>query len=168
MAPTGQEPAYAVEKNPDGTVSVSFRELGHAAEATQDLRAAGVPAQVVTLAAPGSCATTAGGIPLEPHDAIFYWVGMPSVYPYDGDIKDWLKHASPTSLTINPSAIPAGAVLFIIEQSSPDLGVKVAAGLVNAPAPACWEAVVQAPHPPTGEIVPSPGGTPSPVPSPTA
>jgi len=148
VSPSAQEPAYAVERNPDGTVTVTFRELGHAAEATRDLRAAGVPAQVVRLAAPGSCATTPGGIPLEPQPGTAWSTRMPSAYPYDGNITDWLKGSSPTTQTFNPSAIPAGAVLFIIEHSTPQSGVMVEAGLVNAPAPTCWEAAEQSPRGP--------------------
>jgi hypothetical protein len=102
---------------------------------------------------------------------------MPSVYPFDGDITEWLlAKSSPSSFTINPAGIPAGALVFIIENSSPETGVMVTAGLVYAPAPTCWEATaydgrldaVPAPRPqPTGETVPSPSGVPEVVPSPT-
>jgi len=158
---TGPQAAYAVDTNPDGTVSVTFRELGHAAEATRDLRAAGVPAQVVRLAAPGSCATVPGGEPMEGLRA--YSIAMPSVYPFQGDISAWLPATSQTSLTINPSAIPADAVLFIIEHSSPQAGVMLEAGLVNHPAPTCWEAGdLSGPARTGGGTVPqmSPTGTP--------
>jgi hypothetical protein len=153
VVPTGQEAAaYEVDNNPDGTVTVTFRELGHAVEATRDLRAAGVPAQVVRLAAPGSCATTPGGAPLKPRRGSAYNVGMPSTYPFDGDLKEWLPEASATSLTINPAGIPDGAVLFVIEHSSPETGSgpMIEAGLVNKPAPTCWEATNYMIFPPAG------------------
>ncbi len=182
IGPTGQPAAYAVEKNDDGTVTVTFRELGHAADATRDLRAAGVPAQVVRLAAPGSCATTESGEPLPtgPAQAGAWSIQMPSGYPYDGDIRAWLPAQSSTSLTINPSAIPTGAVLFIIEHSTPEAAAMVTAGLVNAPAPACWEAAelstgsrgTPGDHSPSpGESVPgsapSPGRSAEPSPPPS-
>src|SRR4051794_16654379 len=42
LIPSGQQAAYAVDKHPNGTVTITFRELGHVAEATKALRAAGV------------------------------------------------------------------------------------------------------------------------------
>jgi hypothetical protein len=83
---------------------------------------------------------------------------MPSTYPFDGDFKEWLPEASATSLTINPAGIPDGAVLFVIEHS-PETGSSpmLEAGLVNKPAPTCWEATnYMTFSPPTGEPTPAP------------
>jgi hypothetical protein len=135
---TGPQAAYAVEKNHDGTVTITFRELADPEKATRDLRAAGVPAQVVWLAWPGSCATTSKGVPVPVGAAMAMSLQMPDEYPYQGDEREWMPTQSGTRLTVNPSAIPAGAELFILERPNPSFGVGTR--LVKAPAPACWEA----------------------------
>jgi hypothetical protein len=162
---TGQQAAYAVEKNHDGTVTITFRELADAEQATQDLRAAGVPAQVVQLAWPGSCATTPRGVPIPqpPRGTMAgYNIGMPSPYPYQGDEREWLPKRSRTRLTIDPSAIPAGAELFILELFVPGEGFGVSTNLVKAPAPRCWEAGSVTIIDPNGKVHTSPS---RPVPS---
>lgn len=139
----GQQAAYAVETNHDGTVTITFRELADAEQATRDLRAAGVPAQVVEMAWPGSCATTPRGVPVPAPPrgtGAGYNIAMPSPYPYQGDEREWLPKQSRTRLTINPSAIPAGAELFILELFSQEEGFGLGTSLVKAPAPTCWEA----------------------------
>jgi hypothetical protein len=158
---TGQQAAYAVEKNHDGTVTITFRELADPAKATRDLRAAGVPAQVVQMAWPGSCATTPRGVPVpEPPrlSGAGFNIGMPSPYPYQGDEHEWLPKQSRTRLTINPSAVPAGAELFILELFSPEEGFGVWTSLVNAPAPTCWEAGSVTVVDPNGKVHTSPSG----------
>jgi hypothetical protein len=169
---TGQQAAYAVEKNHDGTVTITFRELADAEQATRDLRAAGVPAQVVQMAWPGSCATTPRGVPLPalPGGTMAaYSIGLPSPYPYQGDEREWLPKRSRTRLTIDPSAIPAGAELFILELFSPQEGFGVGTSLVKAPAPTCWETGSVTIVDPNGKVHtspsrPVPNGPPRPSP----
>ena len=146
LIPSGQQAAYAVDKHPNGTVTITFRELGQTEQATKALRAAGVRAQVVWVAMPGTCAKTPGGEHIPDYPAgsdqppAGYSVGLPPVYPFAGSPDRYLPTITKTSLTINPAGIPHDAVLFIIETSSPQDPVGLLAGLTTEPAPTCWEA----------------------------
>ena len=145
LIPSGQQAAYAVDKHPDGTVTITFRELGHVVEATKALRAAGVRAQVVWLAMPGTCAKTPGGEHLPDYPAgsdqlpVSYSVGTPPQYPSAGSPDTYLPAITRSSMTINPAGIPHDAVLFIVEFSAPQNPVGFSASLTTAPAPTCWE-----------------------------
>jgi hypothetical protein len=149
IGPLTADPAYAVSKHRDGTVSLTLRELADPAHATRDLRSAGLPARVLRLSAPGGCPAPAGsGPPWQPADVrakpgtfSFEALGGPAdldvtgyitnVELYTNDIKD-------LTMTFRPNAIPAGAELVIVEY--PDNGGSVVtAGVVHRPGPTCWE-----------------------------
>lgn len=141
VVPSGQQAAYAVDKNPDGTVTITFREMANPAAATRDLRAAGVRAQVVRLAVPGSCATTPGGTPFEPQSPVPLHLTSPPLYPSYVDFEKAAVPPQPSrmSFTFNPAVIPADAVVFIVEPPGFG-GFGFVVNLVRAPAPTCWEA----------------------------
>lgn len=164
VSTTSPAPAYAITKNPDGTVTITYHELRDAPEATRDLRAAGVRAQVVRLAHPGTCATSAEGEPVHIPSGVgaAYQILIPqSVVP---DV-DWsVFEADRNRLTIRPSLIPTGTVLFItisVSPGNPNM-VGMTASVVKEPAPTCWEATNLVIFDQSTTAPPDPGVSPSP------
>jgi hypothetical protein len=171
IAPIRDTPAYAVVTNSDGTVTITFRELADSAAATRELRAAGVQAMVVALSVPGSCASLPPGERAAPapmadqrefaRRRVAYGPGSGEPFPMttstdpDKMMADghemWGKifadyHAtdpsSRTRITIRPEAIPAGAVVLIVQQAfeqdeTDDVHLHIS--LVRDPAPTCLE-----------------------------
>lgn len=140
--PAPEKAAYSVQQQPNGTVRVTFRELADPEAVTRDLRAAGVWAQVVQLAEPGSCATTPGGLSIRRFRHQWIKVGMPDSFP-GHDINDVLQDWTAEGMTIDPAKIPEGAVLFIVEDIEPERGrdgVTFGVNLTRDPAPTCYEA----------------------------
>jgi hypothetical protein len=139
--PFGGGAAYAIDRHPDGTVTITFREMADPASATRDLRAAGVPAQVVRLGLVGSCPDGAG-VPWG-HTAGFpAGATLVLVRPFSPeypDVNDYATGATTNGVTLAPAAIPPGAEVFFVEHEADGRGV-IAFGLVPAPAPACWAA----------------------------
>lgn len=186
IVPFGESPAYAVVRNPDGTVTITFRELADPEAATRDLRAAGVPAMVVALSDPGSCAAVPAGGRARPAKPISaaetYGRHIPWPTSFPGGVPDAINKIIPpdssrTEFTIRPDAIPTGAVVFILQDSGgrKDIQGLVSARLIAEPAPACWEYIAGQPHrpgarddgpvmspSPSGPSVSPPLGTPSP------
>jgi hypothetical protein len=137
--PALDEAAYSVELRPNGTVLVTFRELADPDAVTHDLRAAGVRAQVVRLAEPGSCATTPGGVPIRyDRGPSAYSYTMPHDFPDHGTV-EIVRNFTSTGMTIDPARIPEGGVLFIVEDITPERGVNLDTSLTREPAPTCFE-----------------------------
>jgi hypothetical protein len=144
--PTLDEPAlnpaaYTVQRRPDGTVRLEFRELANPEAVTRDLRAAGVRAQVLRLAEPGSCATTPGGAPLRSGgEPLGFSIAQPHDYPDYGS-SEVLRDFTDTAMTILPDRIPEDGVLLIVEVSI-DMRhtASFSTSLVRNPAPTCLEA----------------------------
>jgi hypothetical protein len=148
--PFAAEPAYAVTKHADGKVSLTLREMADPAKATRDLRAAGLPARVLRLSAPGTCPAPAGsGTPWQPSNihaepGAFSFYGVAATPDLDF-VTGYIANAELSSrdikdltFTLVPSAIPAGVDLVIVEFPH-NGGIVVTVGLIHAPAPTCWE-----------------------------
>jgi len=135
-------PAYAVDKHPDGSVTIKFRELADPKSATADLRKAGLRAQVVVPGKPGSCPQHAGPqwsptdhLPKTNEVLIF----MPET-----DVPDEHDYFSAdfgpgNQMTFYPGKVRAGRSVFIVEYKSPKGGLVVGFGLVRNPPPTCWQ-----------------------------
>jgi hypothetical protein len=142
----GGTPAYAVDKHADGSVTITFRELANPRSATADLRKAGLRAQVVVPGKPGSCPQHAGSkwSPTE-RPAPFPAPKANEVLIFmNNDISDRNDFFSDdfgpgNRLTLFPGKVPAGASVFIVEYPSSKGGLVVGFGLVNNPAPTCWQ-----------------------------
>jgi len=109
--------AWTVVKQPGGTVSVTIHELYYPAGLQRTLRAAGVPASVTFYASrryPSWC----------------------RAYPASRAMlsKVFLPHpgAATTVIVIRPSALPAGAGVYLNDTSNPYGYVGLSAGLVRA------------------------------------
>lgn len=143
LNPVGGSAAFAVSRNGDGTVSITFRELADPAAATRELRAAGVPAQVVRMGEPGSCPAGAG-LPWYrpfPGPDMGNTPTMALIALSSPDFPDWPNYVtdtSPNAITIDPRLIPAGAEVFFIEYVEGGVHSVVSYGLARAPAPTCW------------------------------
>jgi hypothetical protein len=100
---SGQGPssvAYGVTREPDGTVAVrrSPTQPFTSADLQSQLRAAGVPADVLVVSPAGACA--------EPPPSTVASVGQVITYPSTISRGD--------GFVIHPAAIPAGAVLVVV------------------------------------------------------
>ncbi|GGU56447.1 hypothetical protein [Lentzea flava] len=120
----GAPPAYAVVDNPDGSVTLTLREVEAFDEATAELRRHGVRAFVVPMRVdcPLSEYQKAQGIPF----------GKPGPFP----AVEWDPHVDMHQLKIHRDRIPADAklVLSAFERQN-HLGVY--AGFVRGEMPAC-------------------------------
>jgi hypothetical protein len=147
----GGEPAYAVVKHHDGTVTITFRygdKLADPAAATRDARAAGLPAQVIRGQRPGACTPPrTAPRPLGPRDeferiatgAKGSVVDFALSVPEDlGAVGNWTVNASDKGLTFVPSQIPHGTEVFIVEYKNQSGALLIGSTLVRSPAPACW------------------------------
>jgi len=123
-------PAYAVVRNPNGTVTVTVRELAGVTGADAKLRALGLPVRVVRAYA--GCTTRSGAYPRAPltpeQEAA---LGVPGRAP-DGA----------ASLLIDPAAIPAGDTVVIGAYSLSESPSKPVVGLeitvyVGTATPSC-------------------------------
>jgi hypothetical protein len=140
-------PAYAVAKNPDGSVSITWKDLADSTAATRDLRKAGVRAQVIKLSDPGTCPAPAkSGAPWQSHVDKDLGNGVLRFFAPDlgsryNQTLDWLDFGQTTERKIifYPTKIPADATVFIVQDKSPKGMGIIGTGLVDSPAPTCWE-----------------------------
>jgi hypothetical protein len=149
LVPLSASPAYAVTRNADGSVTLTYRRLEDPDGATRDLRAAGVSAQVVILASEGSCVTSpphGTTLRMEPGSAVSVRVPdgfPPGTFPPAATAQSAFR-VDGNRVTVDPAGLPTWAVLFIIvwphpESRAVDGGVTLAPVLVPPPAPTCWE-----------------------------
>jgi hypothetical protein len=108
--------AYAVDTDPDGSITFTLLELRDLDGATRALNDAGVPA--VVLAASTTCTETALGAKAP------------------GDLIEWPVNGNAASVRIHPKALPAGQVLGLTALSGKSAPV-VKVLLYNAPGPSC-------------------------------
>jgi hypothetical protein len=163
----GAAPAYAVNTNDDGTVSVEINSLSDAAGLQSKLRQAGVPA-VVQYLEPGKACKQPWFTPASPPDG-----PPPAGAP---GIKGGVEHTSDgqTRFTISKN-LPADETLVIMTQTASDASVPPGAGnpesigvaLAKGEVPPCE--IVDAPAgsrplgpPPPGAQLQTNGGTPGP------
>ena len=120
--PAGHRPgarltAWTVAKQPDGDVSITIRELYNPAGLQRKLRADGVPASVTFVGGrsyPSSCRAYPAGRAL-----------LQKVFPpHPG--------AATTAIVIRPSALPAGAGVYLNDTSNPYGYIGLHLGLVHA------------------------------------
>jgi hypothetical protein len=141
----GGDPAYAVTKQHNGTVTITLHELADPAAATRDLRAAGLPARVLRGQRPGACgasAITNGPVRLPTpmsHLPGGYWAffTLPMADGL-GNVVGWWVNGSTNDLTFAPSAVPRGVEVLLVEYTNADGGKMMGVALVRSPAPACW------------------------------
>jgi hypothetical protein len=112
-------PAFAGTSNPNGTVTVTISQIAGISGANTQLAALGVSATAVPIA-PG-CTATLQLLPKDPSGPI---LPQPSSAPPD------------SSITIDPSAIPAGDTV-VLGAAQSDGAVQLVVGMVQAAAPAC-------------------------------
>ncbi len=113
VAMLGGDPAYAVVKHHDGTVTVTFRQLADPRAATRDVRAAGLPAQVLRGRRPGACPAPGVGPVRLPGPLAHVPRGGVAIFalPSTDDLRDvlgWIVNASTGDVTFAPSAVPRG------------------------------------------------------------
>jgi hypothetical protein len=138
-------PAYAVDKNPDGSVSITWKDLADSKAATRDLRKAGVPAQVIQLSDPGTCPAPArSGEPWQyagpGGDNGVLTVFSPEPDSRYEEASGWLDpQITDDTITLHPETVPAGAMIFIVQDKGPTGTIILGTGLVPSPAPTCWE-----------------------------
>jgi hypothetical protein len=145
VAMLGGDPAYAVVKHHDGTVSITFRQMADPAAATRDLRAAGLRAQVLRGKRPGACASpgAATGPVHLPVPLSHVPRGSVAIFslPTAGNLRDvlgWITNGSNNDLTFAPPAVPPGVEVLLVEYTNRYGGLMIGFGLVQAPAPTCW------------------------------
>jgi hypothetical protein len=133
LVASGGTPAYAVTKNPDGTVTLAVYRQSGIAGANGRLRQLGDQQVVVVPARPGC--PSLGSLP------------QPAVRPA-GKVSVQSGTSRSGSITVRAQGIPAGDIMVVASQVTGGTTVTGAA-LTSSPAPAC----VSLPAPPPG-----PGG----------
>lgn len=108
--------AWAIQRNPNGTIKVTFDDARDPAGLQRALRADGVAAYVRHLSATSTCAYRQAGGPSEPRSIVQEVLPPP---------------VSPNAVTIRPSAMPKGAAVLIqVYVPGPDT-LNVAASLMS-------------------------------------
>jgi hypothetical protein len=133
----GGTPAYAVTKNPDGTLTLAVYQASGIAGANARLHQLGDQVVVVPVG-PGCPAL--GSLP------------APAVPP-NGEIRVQGSGSNNGPITVNAEGIPAGDILVIGVETSAT-GTLMGSRLTSPPAPAC----VSLTPPPGGIIGPGPSG----------
>jgi hypothetical protein len=133
----GGTPAYAVTQNPDGTVTVTIRELVGVEGADNQLETLGVP---VRVAAPEAGCVTSSYTPVRltaaMHATLFHYTST-----------------GPRGVQIDPAAIPVGDTLLLSAREAGQGVVALAVTLYRGQAPPCL------PPGPAGTTAPAtPGG----------
>ena len=114
----GTPPAYAVVDNPDGSVTLTIREVQRFEEATVKLRERGIPAIAVPLR--NDCAQTGHGLD----------IAMAAV--------DFEFTAGASKITITPALIPQGAtVVLATDQGRDDTWIVTGGGYATEQLPGC-------------------------------
>ena len=123
LSTRGGAPAYAVTQNPDGTVTVTIRELVGVQGADNRLAALGVPVRVVPVRA-GCRARPSEYTPVRPapNSARFFTLRGPP------------GHAA---ITIDPRAIPAGDTVLVAARQIAKGVVGLGVGLYRGATPPC-------------------------------
>jgi hypothetical protein len=117
LAPGTSTPsAYAVSRNPDGTLTVTIDELAGVAGANAELAALGAAARVVAVQQ--DCASSARPIAIEMN-----------TYAR-------MAHVEGQGVTIQPAAIPAGDTLVLAVHTIGGV-VALSVGLYHEAAPTC-------------------------------
>jgi hypothetical protein len=120
----GGTSAYAVVTNPDGTVTVTIRELAGVQPANERLEELGVPARIPPTRS--DCPTSGADLRaahLTPEQS------RKTFEPEGG-------HGS-VSIRINPKAIPSGDTLVLKAYELPSGLIAMRAIVIEGPAPAC-------------------------------
>jgi len=115
--------AWAVQRSPDGTIAVTFKDAGDPSGLQRTLRADGVAAYVRHLPATSTCAYRQAGGPAESGSVAQQVLSPP---------------ASPDAVTIHPSAMPKGtAVLIQVYEPGPGTISVHASVMGNDRPPVC-------------------------------
>jgi hypothetical protein len=130
----GASPAYAVTKNPDGTLTVAVSNPSGIAGANATLHAMGVKVYVVPV-----------------QDGCPSMDSLPKpILPKDGHVSMQTSlNSKDGSITVNASGIPAGDIL-VLAVSSTSAGTMMAGALTTPPPPSCVSL-------PPGSQPPAPG-----------
>jgi hypothetical protein len=118
LALTSASPAFAVTKNPDGTVAITLSDLSDLTALNQKLAQDGIPVTAVPLST--SCSAT--GAITNPSGE-----GMPS---------SQARQETPDLITVDPSQIPSGDI-GVLGASQTASGVELVFGDTTPPAPSC-------------------------------
>ena len=129
----GSTPAYAVSRNPDGSVEFVIHDIRDAAGATRALQAAGVPAVVLPEHKAGSCRPGNRGTPDD--------VRMSAVTSIIVTRTSQRSAAGLPPVVIRPSNIPSGDILVLGIPPRPAAGSPIMFGswLYRSPGPNCVE-----------------------------
>ncbi|HEY3977267.1 MAG TPA: hypothetical protein VGM79_08355 [Streptosporangiaceae bacterium] len=127
---TGGHPAYAVTKNPGGTITLAVYQKSGVAGANDRLRQLGDQQVVVVPAGPGCPAL--GSLP-------------PPATPATGHLSVQDTSSRDGSITVHAQGIPAGDILVVASQATAQ-GRVTGGRLTAAPAPSCVS--LPAPPPP--------------------
>jgi hypothetical protein len=129
MSQAGGTPAYAVTKNPDGTITLAVYQKSGIAGANARLRQLG-DKQVVVVPVEAGCPSP---LPAPAVSARGHRVATQTAISRNG------------SVTVNAQGIPAGDILVVGVETSGHAALTVGA-LTSPPAPSC----VSMPAPPPG------------------
>lgn len=121
-ATTSTPPAYAVTSNPDGTVTVTLREVSAIATLNAELTRAGIAARAVPLTA--DC-------PIH---------GFPNAMPTG-------TNPSTYTITFVPGDIPAGYAAVVAVGQNASGQIELAQGAFPSPVPACFNSTPTVLHP---------------------
>ncbi len=129
----GSTPAYAVNRNADGSVDFVIHNVRDAAGATRALQAAGVPAVVEPERKTGSCPPGTRGVPDAARMSL-----VTSIIASDARQP---SAAGLPPVVIRPGNIPAGDTLVLGIPQEPTTGSPMMFGtwLYRAPGPSCVE-----------------------------
>ncbi len=127
----GGTPAYAVTKNPDGTITLAVYQTSGIAGANARLRQLGDQQVVVVPVEPGC--PSLGSLPAPAVSALGHRVTTQTTISRNG------------SVTVNAEGIPAGDILVVGVEASAH-GSLTGATLTSPPAPSC----MSLPAPPPG------------------
>ncbi len=119
LALTSASPAFAVTKNPDGTVAITLSDLSDLPALNQKLAQDGVPVTAVPIST--TCSAT--GAITNPSGE-----GMPSTQA---------RRETPDLVTIDPSQIPSGDIGVLGASRTESGQVTLLFGETTPPAPSC-------------------------------
>ena len=147
LAAGGGAPAYAVTKNPDGTVTLAVYKTSGIAGANARLRQLGEGQVVIVPVEPG-CPTSARC--RRPPSSQDFTIMQSSNSRHGG------------SVILNVQGIPAGDILVLGAETTtngPQVSALTGSALTSPPAPACMSLPPAPPPPPSGGSGPGPRPT---------
>jgi hypothetical protein len=119
----GGTAAYAVVRNPDGTVTVTIRELVGVSGANQQLMTLGIPVRAAAVEA--GCSAKPGELAPGP-------ISPSAERPFSPRIV-----GGETAVTIRPGAIPAGDTLLLVARQLTPGTVRLGVRVYRGQAPSC-------------------------------